>query len=386
MSQKHENDAAMQPATRVVRAGLADATPGAPYLAGPVFAAPYHAPGDPTQSPFTYGRFDNPTWAAYERALASLEGGPCLLFPSGMAATAAVLATMTRPGSTVVMPAECYYTTRVMTTQEFPGAWFANAGLHVVQAPTAGDGLAAALDAHDNVSLLWLETPTNPQLDVCDIAVLAAKAHARGALVVVDNTTVTPLLQQPLALGADLCVVSDTKAMTGHADLLLGHVAMRDSAHMEPLRTWRTRMGVIPGPMEAWLAHRSLATLHVRLQQQCASAQRVAEFLSTQPKVKGVRYPGLTSDPSHAIAKRQMRGFGGVISFELSSAKAVEQFFAASRLVYEATSFGGVHTSAERRARWGGDVVSEGFVRMSIGLEDAGDLCSDIARALDAIQ
>lgn len=381
----HTNDASMQPATRVVRAGLPDATPGTPYLAGPVFAAPYHAPGDPTQSPFTYGRFDNPTWAAYERALASLEGGPCLLFPSGMAATAAVLATMTRPGSTVVMPAECYYTTRVMTTQEFPGAWFTNAGLRVVLAPTAGDGLARALDAHDNVSLLWLETPTNPQLDVCDIAALAAKAHARGALVAVDNTTATPLLQQPLALGADFCVVSDTKAMTGHADLLLGHVAMRDMAHMEPLRTWRTRMGVIPGPMEAWLAHRSLATLHVRLMQQCASAQRVAEFLCTQPTVTGVRYPGLVNDPSHAIAKQQMRGFGGVISFELPSARAVEQFFAASTLVYEATSFGGVHTSAERRARWGGDVVSEGFVRMSIGLEDAGDLVADMERALSAI-
>ncbi|MCA0374699.1 MAG: cystathionine gamma-lyase [Gemmatimonadetes bacterium] len=377
----------LQPATRVVRAGLPDATPGTPYLGGPVFAAPYHAPGDPTQSPFTYGRFDNPTWAAYERALAELEGGPCLLFPSGMAATTAVLATMARPGSTVVMPAESYYTTRVVATQPFAGAWFASQNIRVVQAPTAGTALAEALHAeraHD-VSLLWLETPTNPQLDVCDIAALSAQAHAMGARVAVDNTTATPLLQQPLALGADFCVVSDTKAMTGHADLLLGHVAMRDAAHMETLRTWRTRMGVIPGPMEAWLAHRSLATLHVRLAQQCASAQRVAEYLAAHPAVTGVRYPGLAGDPSHAIARTQMRGFGGVLSFELPSADAVTRFFAASALVYEATSFGGVHTSAERRARWGGDVVSDGFVRMSVGLEDAGDLLADLERALRAV-
>lgn len=375
-----------QPATRVVRAGLPDAVPGTPYLPGPVFAAPYHAPGDPANSRFTYGRFDNPTWSAYEGALAELEGGPCLLFPSGMAATAAVLATLATPGSTVVMPAESYYTTRVMATQDFAGAWFAQHNLKVVQAPTAGDALARAIDAQPagSVSLLWLESPTNPQLDVCDIAALAELAHAKGALVVVDNTTATPLLQQPLALGADVCVVSDTKAMTGHADLVLGHVAVKQAAHAELLRTWRTRMGVIPGPMEAWLAHRSLGTLHVRLMQQCRTAMAVAEYLADHPKVTGVRYPGLPDDPSHAIASRQMSHYGCVLSFELPSADAAARFFATSELVYEATSFGGLHTSAERRARWGGDVVSDGFIRMSVGLEDAHDLMADLALALDA--
>jgi len=375
-------------ATRVVRAGLPAATPGAPYLPGPVFAAPYHAPGDPAASPFTYGRFDNPSWSLYERALADLEGGPCLLFPSGMAATAAVLATLLPPGGTLVMPAESYYTTRVLATQQFDGAWFAAQGIRVVQAPTAGDGLRRALEdtADDGgVSMLWLETPTNPGLDVCDIAALSARAHELGALVVVDNTTDTPLLQQPLALGADVCVVSDTKAMTGHADLVLGHVAVRNPAHAESLRLWRTRMGVIPGPMEAWLAHRSLGTLHVRLMQQCRSAMTVAAFLAAHPKVDGVRYPGLPSDPAHAIASRQMTHFGGVMSFALADADAVARFFAASRLVYEATSFGGLHTSAERRARWGGDAVSDGFVRLSIGLEDADDLIADLTQALGAV-
>lgn len=368
--------------TRVVRAGLPDATPGTPYLAGPVFAAPYHAPGDPAASPYTYGRFSNPTWVAYEQALAALEGGPCVLYPSGMAATAAVMATMVPPGGKLVMPSESYYTARVVASQSFPGAWFAAQHVEVVMAPTVGTGLQEALNG---ASLLWLESPTNPALDVCDIAALSHLAHAAGARVVVDNTTATPLLQQPLALGADFAVVSDTKAMTGHADLVLGHVACRDDAHAETLRTWRTRMGVIAGPMEAWLAHRSLATLDVRLSRQCETAMEIATMLAAHPKVHGVRYPGLSSDASHAIASRQMKRFGGVISFALPDAAAVSRFFAASRLVYEATSFGGVHTSAERRARWGGDAVSEGFVRLSVGLEDVRDLLHDIEHALGAV-
>lgn len=383
-----EQDNSWQRATRVVRAGLPDKTAGTPYLPGPVFAAPYHAPGDPAGSPYTYGRFHNPTWTQYETALSELEGGPCLLYPSGMAATAAVLATFARPGSTVIMPQECYYTTRLVATQPFDGAWFAAQGITVVLAPTAGDGLMQALDAAapGSVSLLWLESPTNPGLDVCDIVRLSERAHAMGALVAVDNTTATPLLQQPLALGADFCVVSDTKAMTGHADLVLGHVAARDAAHVDALRLWRTRMGVIAGPMEAWLAHRSLGTLHVRLTQQCRSAMAVAELLQSHAAVRGVRYPGLPTDPSHALAAQQMSQFGCVVSFELVDAAAVGRFFAASRLVYEATSFGGLHTSAERRARWGGDNVSEGFVRMSLGVEATADLVQDITQALNAAQ
>jgi cystathionine gamma-lyase len=386
----HGNQATWQGATRVVRAGLPDAVPGTPYLPGPVFAAPYHAPGDPTQSPYTYGRFDNPTWKGYEAALMSLEGGPCVLFPSGMAATAAVLATLVPPGASVLMAAECYYTTRVMATQPFAGGWFASQGMQVVQAPTANDGILRALEQWTGpLAMVWLESPTNPQLDVCDIAAIAARAHALGAIVVVDNTTATPLLQQPLALGADVSVVSDTKAMTGHGDIVLGHVAVRDAAHADAIRLWRTRMGVIPGPMEAWLAHRSLGTLHVRMMQQCRTAQVVAEFLADRAQsgtvVRNVRYPGLSSDPAHVLASRQMSHFGGVLSFELPTTDAVARFFAASELVYEATSFGGLHTSAERRARWGGDAVSEGFIRLSVGLEDVNDLVRDIAQALDAI-
>lgn len=367
----------MHDATRVVHAGLPPRTAGAPFLPGPTFAAPYHAPGDPQDSPFTYARFDNPTWRAYESALSELEGAPALLFPSGMAASTALLSCVLSPGQRVVMPSDCYYTTRLVASE-----YFASLGVEVVTAPTAGDGQRALLEG---AALLWIETPTNPGLDVCDISALSAAAHAAGALVAVDNTTATVLGQRPIALGADFSVASDTKAMTGHADVVLGHVAARDPVWAERLRTWRTRMGAIPGPMEVWLAHRSLATLDVRLERQNASAMGIARFLSLHPKVQAVRYPGLASDASHDIASRQMSRFGGIIAFTLEHREAVERFFAGSALLSEATSFGGVHTSAERRARWGGDAVAEGYVRLSVGLEHADDLIADISHALEGV-
>ncbi len=367
----------MRDATRVIRAGLPHAKSGEPFMPGPVFAAPYHVPGAPADSPFTYGRFHNPTWTNYETALGELEGGAAVLFPSGMAASAAIFGTVLRPGQRVVMPDESYYTTRLIAQQ-----YFVAMGVEVVTAKTVGNALESLLNG---TTLLWLESPTNPGLDVCDIVRLCDLAHAAGAMVAVDNTTATALCQKPLALGADFSMASDTKAMTGHADLLLGHVATRDPLWSDKLRTWRTQMGSIPGPMEAWLAHRSFGTLHVRLERQCTSAMKVAAFFSTHRKIRNVRYPGLTSDVSHEIAKKQMTWFGPVISFELADQSAVERFFAASTLVHEATSFGGIHTSAERRARWGADPVSEGFVRFSVGLEDVDDLIEDLSQALDRV-
>jgi cystathionine gamma-lyase len=201
--------------------------------------------------------------------------------------------------------------------------------------------------------------------------------------VAVDNTTITMLGQQPLALGADFCVCSDTKAMSGHSDLLLGHVAARDPAWAETIRTWRMRTGAIPGPMEVWLAHRSLATLQLRLERMCVNAQRIAEFLQERPEVVRVLYPGLPSDASHAVAKRQMQYFGSIVSFELKSRAAAEAFLQACRIVIEATSFGGVHSSAERRARWGSEVISESFIRLSAGCEHPDDLIADLSQALE---
>jgi cystathionine gamma-lyase len=171
--------------------------------------------------------------------------------------------------------------------------------------------------------------------------------------------------------------------LTGHGDLLLGYVAARDPARAQALRDWRTETGAIPGPFEAWLAHRSLATVAVRLERQCANAEAVATHLVSRGDVHAVRYPGLAADPGHAVARRQMRRFGSLVSFDLGSRERAERFLAAEELVTEATSFGGLQTSAERRGRWGGDAVPEGFVRLSAGCEDTDDLLTDLGRALD---
>ncbi|HVE78722.1 MAG TPA: cystathionine gamma-lyase, partial [Gemmatimonadaceae bacterium] len=300
----------LRDATRVVRAGLPPPAQGEPLLPGPTFAAVFHLAGDPATSPYGYGRFHNPTWTSYERALGELEGGEAVVFASGMAAVSAVLVGILRPGEAVVLPADGYYTMRSLA-----GRYLAAAGVEVRLAPTAADAQGALLRG---ARLLWLESPTNPGLDVCDIAALSRAARDAGALVAVDNTTATPLGQRPLALGADLSVAADTKAITGHGDLVLGHVAARDPALAARLREWRTLTGAVPGPMEAWLAHRSLATLDVRLERMCANAAAIATFLSGRPEVRRVRYPGLASDPAHAVAARQMARFGPVVSFELA--------------------------------------------------------------------
>ncbi|GJG89530.1 putative cystathionine gamma-lyase [Gemmatimonadetes bacterium T265] len=348
---------------------------GMPFLPGPTFAAVYHAAGDPADTAYTYGRYHNPTWTQFEAALGDLEGGPAVTFASGMAAAAAVLGVVLRPGDVLVLPSDGYYTIRALVREHL-----APAGVTVREIPT----VSAVAGSVRGARLVWIESPVNPTLDVCDVSTIAAAARAAGALVAVDNTTATPLGQVPLALGADFSVASDTKALTGHGDLLLGHVAVRDAAWADTLRQWRTRTGAVPGPMEVWLAHRSLATLDVRLQRSCANAQTIAEFLRSHPAVQAVRYPGLADDPAHAIAARQMQCFGPVVSFTLADRAAAERFLAACRVVREATSFGGTHTTAERRARWGGDAVPPGFIRVSAGLEDAADLVEDLQQALAA--
>lgn len=364
--------------TLVTRAGLPEPITGAPILPGPTFASAFHAPGMPADSPYTYGRYHNPTWTHYERALTELEGGPVLVFSSGMAAVTAVFSAVLRPGDVLVLPSDCYHAVRALAT-----GYLAEMGIQVRLAPTAGNAQAQHLEG---ARLLWLETPSNPELEVCDITLLANLAHQHGVLVAVDNTTATPLGQQPLALGADFSVAADTKALSGHTDLLLGHVAVRDTTWLEKLVTWRTQTGAIPGPMEVWLAHRSLPTLDVRLERQCTNALAIAHFLNTQAAIDLVRYPGLADDPSYTIASRQMRNYGQLVSFALSGEEQAERFLSACHLVYQMTSYGGVHTSAERRARWGGDDVSPGFIRLSVGLEDIDDLLADLAQAMEAAE
>jgi cystathionine gamma-lyase len=215
------------------------------------------------------------------------------------------------------------------------------------------------------------------------VAAVCEAAHAAGALVAVDNTLATPLGQRPLELGADFSVSSDSKHSTGHSDLILGHVAVSDPGLAAELHEWRRGTGAVPGPFEVWLAHRSLATLDVRLERQGATALALASLLAERPDVRGVRYPGRPGDPAHELAARQMSRFGSVVGFDLGTRERADRFLAGCELVAESTSFGGVHSSAERRARWSGNEVAEGFIRFSVGCEDAEDLLEDVRRALD---
>jgi cystathionine gamma-lyase len=377
----------MRDTTKIIRSTVTCTAPGDPLHSGPVFAAPFHTPGDPTQAPYTYSRSHNPTWTSLEKAIGQMESGElptgesyhatALVFASGMAACAAVFGALLRPGDIVVVPSNAYYTARVLLDQ-----YFSQMGIVLRMAPTAGNAQGELLEG---ARLLWLETPSNPGMEICDIAALSEAAHRAGALVAVDNTTPTPLGQLPLALGADISVASDTKSMTGHSDLLIGHVAVRDAALLAKLDQWRTLTGGVLGPMEAWLALRSIATLPLRLERSCENAQRIAEFLVKRSEVESVLYPGLPAHPGHEIAARQMRYFGPVLSFVLRDKNAAETFLAKSELLTEATSFGGISTTAERRARWGGDAVAEGFIRMSAGCEAIEDLIEDFAQALDTV-
>jgi cystathionine gamma-lyase len=382
----------MHDSTKIVRSTLTRAVAGEPLHPGPVFAAPYHTPGDPNAAPYSYARSHNPTWTALERAIGQMESGQfapglpdagksyranALVFASGMAACASVFGAVLRPGDVAVLPANAYFAARALMQD-----YFAKMGVAVRLAPGANDGQGEHLEG---ARLLWIETPSNPTMEICDIAALCKRAQRAGALVAVDNTTATPLGQRPLALGADFSVASDTKSMTGHSDIVLGHVATRDRELLQKIEEWRTLVGGILGPMEAWLALRSIGTLPLRLERSCANAQRIAEFLTTRPEVSSVLYPGLPAHPGHAIAARQMQHFGAVLSFVLADKAAAEKFFAKAKLVTEATSFGGTCTCAERRARWGGDTVPDGFVRLSAGIEDAEDLIEDIAQALDSL-
>ncbi len=361
--------------TRVVHAGLPDARQHEPLLPGPQFASLFHLSGDPAGGQLEYGRYGNPTWMRWEAALAELEGGEAVSFASGMAAVAAVLLPRLSAGDVLLLPADGYPAVRGLAEEQL-----APRGVEVRLAPTAAAGFVGALGG---ATFVWVESPSNPGLDLCDVAEVCRVAHSSGALVAVDNTLATPLGQRPLALGADFVVSSDSKHMTGHSDLILGHVAVRDPALVAELHSWRRATGAVPGPFEAWLAHRSLATLDVRLERQCGTALELAARLAARDDVTGLRYPGLPDDPAHELARRQMTRYGSIVVFDVGSRERAESFLSRCRLVAEATSFGGVHSSAERRARWSGNAVGEGFIRFSVGCEAAADLLADVEQALD---
>jgi cystathionine gamma-lyase len=344
--------------TRAVHAGLPAAQQGAPFLPGPTFAGPTHWAG--AAGPGGYGRYENPTWTALESAWGELEGGDVLAFASGMAAAAAVLFTGAKAGDAVVVPSDGYYNVRQLAREQL-----GTRGVEVREVPSRAE---AIVEAAAGATLVWVETPSNPGLEVLDLRAVSEGCRAAGATLAVDSTVGTPLRVRPLEEGADVVVGSATKALTGHGDLLLGYIATRDADRLAAVRTWRGTTGAIPGPFEAWLAHRSLATLAVRLERQETNAAALVELLESHAAATDVRWPG----------------FGPVLAFTLQDEPAAERFFDAAQLVSEATSFGSVHTMAERRARWGSDAVAPGFIRFSAGIEDTADLVADVRTALDA--
>ncbi|WP_367718564.1 cystathionine gamma-lyase [Nitratireductor sp. GISD-1A_MAKvit] len=344
---------------------------GDPLSTPIVMSSVFHLPGDPAGAR-QYGRFDSPTWEAVEAALAHLEEAEALVFPSGMAAISSVLLALLSSGDRVLIPSDGYYTPRVLLEKHLT-----RLGIGYDTRPTA-----TFLDGgFSGYGMVLVETPSNPGLDVCDIEAVAKAARSEGAITVADNTTMTPYGQRPLDLGIDIVLASDTKAPNGHSDVLFGHVASRNAKMIETIREWRKLAGVIPGPFEAWLVLRGLETLEVRFDRMCSSAEIIASRLADHPMVQSVRYPGLKDDPSHALAKTQMLRSGSLIGLTLASKEKAERFIDTCPLIEATTSFGSVHTSAERRARWGDD-VAEGFVRLSVGCEPTETLWEAIDTAL----
>lgn len=361
-------------AARLAHLRRAQLAKGDPIPLPLTMAAIFHAPGDATGFD-QYGRFSNPTWNAVEDMLAHLENAPALAFPSGMAAISAIFFALLKAGDRILLPKDGYHTTRILADR-----FLSRFGVKFDVRPTS-----TVLDGgFEGYRLVFLETPANPGLDICDIAEVSKAAHAKGALVIVDNTTMTPFGQRPLDLGADIVVAADTKAPNGHSDALFGHVASRDPEIITAITEWRTASGAIPGPFEAWLVHRGLETLELRFERMCNSAEVIAHRLKNHPAVKAVRFPGLEDDPSHNLARAQMERFGFLISLTLETEEKAEEFINGCELMQAATSFGGVHTSAERRTRRG-DAVAPGFIRLSVGCEPVEELWKAIDVSLAGI-
>jgi cystathionine gamma-lyase len=344
---------------------------GEPIAAPIVMSSAYHLPQVQAGGHF-YTRAGNPTWDAVEAQLSLLEDAPSVAFPSGMAAISAALMACVQGGGRVVLPSDGYYVTRV-----FADNFLRPLGVDVTYLPAKHYGAADFAGA----GVVYIESPTNPALDMIDIAAVSARARAAGARVIVDNTTMTPLLQRPLELGADLVVAADTKAPAGHGDVLFGHVAGRDAALMSRVSDWRRMSGAIPSPFDAWLVHRGLETLELRLTRMCANAGEIAQRLRGHKALLDLRYLGLPDDPDHGLAARQMAGFGFLIGMTFGDEVQAERFLSRCPMIQQATSFGGVHTSGERRARWG-DSVPSGFVRLSVGIEPLEPLWVAISSSL----
>jgi cystathionine gamma-synthase len=377
----------LRPATLAARAGV-DRDPAFAAVMPPIYlSSTYAFEALGKKGPYDYGRSGNPTRDLLAEALAGLEGGAgAVVTATGMAAVDLAFSQL-RPGDLVVAPHDCYAgSRRLLDGRAARGALQA---LFVDQ--TDPQALAAALERRP--AMVLVETPSNPLLRIVDIAAVCRGAHAVGAKVVVDNTFLSPALQSPLELGADLVVHSTTKYLNGHSDVVGGAVVARQAADAEALAAWANATGVTGAPFDAWLTLRGLRTLFVRLERQQASAGRIAAFLEAHPGIARVHYPGLASHPGHELAARQQRGPGAMVSFELKGGLgAIERLLPRLRLFLLAESLGGVeslvdHPASMTHAEMGAEGlkaagIGEGLLRLSIGLEDPEDLIADLERGL----
>ena len=378
MSKENSNSEAafinsLSEASKVVAAGRPERTADAALNTPIELTSTFTAGGE-----VGYGRFGNQSWRALEAAIETLENGKTMLFPSGMAAIGAIFRLL--PATACIVASKNGYTGTMNILRQLEAA---GAKVRYVDVSDTDEVLAAL----NGANFAWIESPTNPALEVCDLPTVIAAAKKAGVLVGVDNTFSTGLIQKPLDLGADLSMNSVTKFISGHSDILMGSVSTKSEELLAKLGDIRKFGGAIPGPFEAWLALRGMRTLSLRLAKAQENAMELAKRLSSHPKVERVRYPGLPTDPHHERAKSFMNGFGAVLSIDVKGGpEAADKACQSSKLVTYATSLGGVETLWERRHRWGSEspTIPVNLVRIAVGIEDIEDLWADIDQALNA--
>ncbi len=354
--------------SQVVAAGRPEKKPDGALNPAIALNSTFHEGG-----PIGYGRYGNEAWSALEEAISVLEGGKTLIFSSGMAAISSAYSLL--PQGAVIVAAENGYQGTTTMLKKMHEA--KKLEVRFVNLPNTEEVLKALPGAQ----MLYLESPTNPAIEVVDLPVVIAAGKKAGCIVVVDSTLATPMVQNPLALGADIALHSVTKYLSGHSDILLGCIVTNDETIFERIEQARRYGGAIPGPFEAWIALRGLRTFALRMQRSQENAMELAKRLEKDPRVLKVRYPGLASDPYNERAKSFMKGFGAMISFEVNADIAqIDKMCNSSTLITNATSLGGVELIWERRRRWATEshTIPENLIRFSVGIENVDDLWSDI--------
>ncbi len=363
--------------TRAIHVGRPVKYPGAPINVSPGFSSTYNS-----GSTAVYSRDDQEIIAALEEVVGSLEGGTAVAFASGMASIAAgfdVLAAILHRTPKVLVSGSSYFGTIMQLRHRRE-----NFGWTIIE--SRAKNTASFLREIDGVDVVWLETPSNPELLVFDIAAVAKRARAANAVLCVDNTFATPYLQNPLMLGADIVVHSATKSLSGHSDVLGGLLIAKDQRIVAKVREIRSFYGGILGSMEAFLILRGIRTLHLRMDRASSNAAVLSAVIQSHPKVLEVHYPFLASNPEVEIAKKQMKSGGSLFCFRVGgSAYAADRLTKSLKLAFSATSLGGVETQIDRRARYKGETVPEDFLRVSVGIEDVEDLVDDFTQALEHI-